>query len=97
MNVSAPVLRDEFISARVRVIVDACEHIGEVGLGIDFGLTAVLAQCKHNGRSGSGIRVSDKQLIFGAEVEWDQGVFSLVVVDTRRDIFEALAQRSFMI
>jgi len=64
MILSDPVLRDEFLDARVRVIVDACEHICEVGLGINFGLTAVFDQGEHDGRSGPGIGVSYEPLNF---------------------------------
>ena len=74
MILSDPVLRDELLDARVGVIVDACEHICEVGLGINFGLPAVFNQGEHDGRSGSGIGVAYEQPIFGTEFEWSQSV-----------------------
>lgn len=74
-------MRGEFRDAACRVIVDAAEHVDEVGFGVDTEHAAVFHEGEHHGRARSGICVPNEEPVLGTEFDGAQGVFGEVVVD----------------
>ncbi len=51
------------------MVVDPCEHIVEVCLGIDFGQARVFHEGKHDGGARPRVFMADEEPVFSSEFE----------------------------